>query len=511
MMTGSSDDRARLAQPPQRLEAAHAGHHHVEQHGVDAVRADHLERVRRRSRRSAPCSRCAPAGATARPGSSRRRRRAAAWRSVCSMVPVSGRARRSSRSILSSRPAKSIGLVSKSSQPASSAFWRSPTMACAVSAMIGIAAWSPRRPSGAARTPSRRSPAGRGPCRIRSGLRARAPSPDPAGRPRRCRTSIAAARQPPRQHVAIHLVVLDDQDHGIPAGTPTVASARAADGHRAGERGWRHVRRADAISARWSTRAGGAGVQASRGACADCPQQPQTANAAATRPMSDRHDAGMPARAMADRLGVLGALWLGGVVAGLAALARVRQQPGRRRPSAPARWPAGSRLALDSTPADAGDAGAPALHLHARQHRRAGGAAGAGADDVRGPTSCSSSPAASARRLGADRPVAARQRGSPASRSSATTTASRRSASAPRRPARRSSTRRTASCCSAAAPPARAGTPATTPDGPPSSRCSTASAPIRATLSGLRLFALRRRPIAHRSGAVETAMRSTRN
>src|SRR5262245_44411506 len=54
-------------------------------------------------------------------------------------------ARPSSASIFSTSRAKSTGLVSKSSQPAPMAFSRSPAMACAVSAITGMA-----RVSGAA-------------------------------------------------------------------------------------------------------------------------------------------------------------------------------------------------------------------------------------------------------------------------------------------------------------------------------------------------------------------------
>ena len=52
-------DRPDLPQLPQRLEAAHPRHHHVEQHGVDAAFADHPERVDAVVGRETPCSRCA--------------------------------------------------------------------------------------------------------------------------------------------------------------------------------------------------------------------------------------------------------------------------------------------------------------------------------------------------------------------------------------------------------------------------------------------------------------------
>ena len=85
---------------------------------------------------------CAPAGATARRGSSRRRRRAAAWRvsGPWSTVVVGSELRWPAAADPSCRagPPKSIGFVSNSSQPASSARCRSPTIACAVSAMIGM-------------------------------------------------------------------------------------------------------------------------------------------------------------------------------------------------------------------------------------------------------------------------------------------------------------------------------------------------------------------------------------
>ena len=46
MMTGRSETERDLPQQLQGFEAAHAGHHHVEQDGVDAVRADDLQRRR---------------------------------------------------------------------------------------------------------------------------------------------------------------------------------------------------------------------------------------------------------------------------------------------------------------------------------------------------------------------------------------------------------------------------------------------------------------------------------
>ena len=94
---------------------------------------------------------------------------------------------------------------------------------------------------------------------------------------------------------------------------------------------------------------------------------------------------------------LLGALWLGGVVAGLATLARVRQQPRRR---GRARRRAGrptSRLALDPTRPTLVMLAHPRCTCTRASLGRAGRAHGARAATSAGPTSCSSSRAASRR------------------------------------------------------------------------------------------------------------------
>ncbi len=120
--------------------------------------------------------------------------------------------RPSSASIFSSSRARSTGLVSKSSQPAATAFSRSPDIACAVSAITGM------RP----RLRRRLDPAGRLPAvqprqaHVHQDQRRRL-------RPRhghallavdRDGDLVAAPGEAARQHVAVHLVVLDEQDLG---------------------------------------------------------------------------------------------------------------------------------------------------------------------------------------------------------------------------------------------------------------------------------------------------------
>ena len=161
---------------------------------------DQLERLLRRSRPSAPCSPTRSAGATARRGSSRRRRRAGAWRigvpwRSCSRVPA-----RAAASILSSRPAKVDRLGVE-------------VVAAGVERPLAVADHGVRgqrddrdppgrrrRPSIAGRTPSRRSPA----------------CPDPSGSDRDDRCS---------RHVEA-LQAVGGQQHVVAAAQPAGATAR---------------------------------------------------------------------------------------------------------------------------------------------------------------------------------------------------------------------------------------------------------------------------------------------
>jgi hypothetical protein len=202
------DERAGLAHLAQRLDAAHPRHHHVEQHGVDAVRVDQLERARpalggedrvalaRQAARERVAVHLLVVDEEQRGVHRVHEGPFAAWRSR-------------SAAIRRSRASKSIGFVSKSSQPAAVAFSRSPTIA--------------------GRQRDDRDRARRG-----VGLEpARALPPVDLGQPAIEEDQVgtffpcdleaaqavggeehveAAAAEPARENVAIHLVVVDDEN-----------------------------------------------------------------------------------------------------------------------------------------------------------------------------------------------------------------------------------------------------------------------------------------------------------
>ena len=260
--------------------------------------------------------------------------------------------RRAAGSILVSRPAKSIGLVSNSSQPASSALWRSPTIACAVSAMIGNRTRRGIGSRDAARTPSRRFPAGPDPSGSDPGAAVCASSSP-------CRPSaatqhvVAAAREPPRQHVAIHLVVFDDQN----ALSSSTVRAVAASRHLF----WISTRRRRDLT---------------RSRDDPCTTRCQTARSGwhGARPMRSLRDARRSTVSNDVEAVVVGQRWrLSGWVAWSPDWRRwppTPTGPGRRR-AAPARWPAAEPDRPRRGAPDPRDVRAPAVRLHARQPGRA--------------------------------------------------------------------------------------------------------------------------------------------
>ena len=218
------------------------------------------------------------------------------------------------------------------------------------------------RPSAGARTPSRRSPAVPGPAGSGPAHASRAIA-RPCGPSGAVRTAIAAARQLPRQHVPIHLVVLDDQDH-VGHVEPDRASARPRPTLKCGLRPCAG-RTPSARRTLQSCAAAGHGFRS-----------PALCRLTAKRrrfdisPMDMQQDT-MPTPARRGRL-----LWArpGRALAGCG-----RHRPGdprglrqRRRCRGAARRPAGprgSRLGPRHAAPDPGHAGAPALLLHPRQPR----------------------------------------------------------------------------------------------------------------------------------------------
>ena len=137
-------------------------------------------------------------------------------------------------------------------------------------------------------------------------------------------------------------------------------------------------------------------------------------------------------------------VWLCGVASGLYVLWAYDNKPGVSA-VAPARWPATSGLVPSTSGPTLLLRRASAVHLHARQPRRArrdSGARGHAAENLH-PVS---ETVDGSTRLGTDRPPANAPPRCPVSASSATMTASKHSASACRRPDRRFFTTATARC-----------------------------------------------------------------
>ena len=214
-------DRARLPQPPQRLDAVHARHHHVEQHEIDAVGARRCRAPPRRSRRSGPDSPRATGVAAARRDSSARRPPAAMWSSTDSCrAPFRRRAAVMPRPSHFARAAPRSSPAAAGTEPAwyrtrrrrpASALSRSLVIACALNTMIGmrrVAAIGLQPPRGFPAVDARQAEIHQDRDRaVRARPIATACSPSTAST-----HAIASPLEPTRERVAAQLVVFHHQD-----------------------------------------------------------------------------------------------------------------------------------------------------------------------------------------------------------------------------------------------------------------------------------------------------------